>query len=97
MTLSIVSRSKAAFTPTTARVFVYTRVTALDGCLGGLNYLRCIFTMTDKLGNRHTVESLADSVSMCRPAFAKRFSSACASANIRSISNFSMRRTGVRH
>lgn len=50
--------------------------------------------MLDKPGDSHTVESLADSVSMSRAAFAKRFSSAYGSGPMELLRDLRMRRAG---
>ncbi|AZV78651.1 AraC family transcriptional regulator [Parasedimentitalea marina] len=52
-------------------------------------------TMLDKPGDRHTVESLADSVSMSRAAFAKRFADAYGSGPMELLRDLRMRRAGA--
>jgi len=52
-------------------------------------------TMLDKPGDRHTVESLAESVSMSRAAFAKRFADAYGSGPMELLRDLRMRRAGA--
>lgn len=52
-------------------------------------------SMLDKPGDRHSVESLADSVSMSRAAFAKRFANAYGSGPMELLRDLRMRRAGT--